>query len=151
MQHNNFEDLKCILLFLLIYLFNVGKMFWILSQDNIYLFNISKMCWTLLQEKRPTNTNWLTIFEWLVYVILKGLRMTFINVSEAYFLQSSNMASNMVTLKPELLSPRSRVSIRHVAHVLENYSQIRIRSSVLLLDKYFIFYHSVFAPKICQC
>ena len=85
------------------------------------------------------------------FKMFEDVYKTFTNVSQAYFLPSSNKTLNMVTLKPKLFSPRSRVSIRHVAHVLENYSQIRIRSSVLLLDKYFIFYHSVFAPKICQC
>ena len=58
--------------------------------------------------KRPTD--WMTIFVWLGYVILKSLRM---------FTRPSNKASNIITWKAKVLFPNSWY--KNVAYFLENY------------------------------
>ena len=53
-----------------------------------------------------------------------------INVAEAYFLPF-NRAPNIIALKAKVLSPNSRY--KHVAYVLENYSQIRNKLNICVV------------------
>ena len=80
-------------------------------------------------------TDWLAVSVWLGYVILLILRMftnkTLINDVEAYFLPS-NRASNITAMKAKVLSQNSWY--KRVAYVLENYSQIRSKLSMLLSE-----------------
>ena len=86
------------------------------------------MCWTLLQE-----TDWLTGYFRLTRLCysqrFEDVYNTLINDAETYFLPS-NRASNIITLKAKV-SPNN---FRHKHNVIENYSQIRTKLSVLLSE-----------------